>query len=70
MIADAAASCHRRDDPDRVSNPDTLSITPTETSLHVDKLSVGLQLGKVSKLGSQPVRYSVNPQYNLIWYTA
>lgn len=27
---------------------------------------VGFQIGKVTRLGSQPVRFAVNPQYNLI----
>ena len=27
---------------------------------------IGFQIGKVTKLGSQPVRFSVNPQYNLL----
>lgn len=27
---------------------------------------IGFQIGKVTKLGRQPVRFSVNPQYNLI----
>lgn len=27
---------------------------------------LGFQIGKVTKLGSQPVRFAVNPQYNLI----
>ena len=26
---------------------------------------VGIQLGKVTKLGDQPVRFAINPQYNL-----
>lgn len=26
---------------------------------------IGFQLGKVTKIGSQPVRFSINPQYNL-----
>ncbi len=29
-------------------------------------LPIGLQLGKVSIIGTQPVRYSVNPQFNLV----
>jgi hypothetical protein len=28
-------------------------------------LPVGLQIGKVTKPGSQPVRFAINPQYNL-----
>lgn len=29
-------------------------------------LPIGFQLGKVAKIGSQPVRFSINPQYNLM----
>lgn len=31
-------------------------------------LPVGFQLGKVSHIGKQPVRYAINPQYNLVDY--